>query len=702
MHTKKLTAVAVGMLCASVHLSVIAKTTTWNGGSSGQFSVASNWDNGAPASGDTAKFDTEVTLSAEDFDLGTEGLTVENSKTVTWNVRLSGSGEFVKAGSGDLVVKVNASHGGGTRLTRGAFRLCNSSCSPKRFGTGVVTIVRYDNSSPTLVFDQWSCGLTNPIEVKGPISSSGPYKNAGAIYVTNPSTADGSVSCDSDTYVNVGWGGITMNGAVTCPSDKILTFNCNCGGYAVTLNKSVDASIVKLGKDNLIINGVCPNKDNFLTVNAGTNVFGTAAGWAGTNIVVDGVTAVLRVQRTSNLISSATVLKISNGAKVHLSADVFVGELWVDGEPQSTGAYTSADFPNRIIGDGSVIVGANIWKGLASGGTWNAAENWSKGIVPGAGGCAVFTNAVTLANDGDVTIGTGNLTVFNKATLSCPVSFVGEGSLTKTGPGDFEISGSGSSHADGTTLRNGRLVFVKNNSTTFKFGTGPIRIFRRSASSPAIYMSGYNSGIANDIFIDGAITGGDGAIYSTNMSYVNGAVTGNSDTLIKDGWGDFVFNGPLAFAGKTVTFLCICGKNGGVPCAVTCTKSFDGSLVKQGSNCLYFNGSSSNPDDMMTIDEGTLQFGSAAFWAGTNVVVGGATSVLRLTASGNLSPETSVNLGNGGRLYLGDGVRTQVAELFLDGGTQPSGVYHAGNLPQYIDGPGRIVVGHPGIVIIVR
>ena len=698
------------LVCAAVALAaavpVFAKTTTWKGDSTGKFSDAGNWDNGAPEPGDTAKFTKAVTLVADDFDLGADGLTVENTASVTWNVRLTGSGLFTKAGTGQVDVRTNAFHTGGTRLTCGKFSLSNRYCKPQCFGSGDIEIVRYNDYSPTLDFSEWTCGITNSIVIKGAITAGGSDGTWGPIYVHNPATVGGGITCDSDAYLNIGWGGITVNGPVTCPADKTLKINCNCGNnggtlFAATFNKAAEASIVKNGNRNLNLNGVSTNKANSLTINAGTNLFGTAASWAGTNIVVSGGTAVLRVQRVNTIASPETVLKIASGGKLYLDASVVVSEFWVDGVRQPDGAYGSVDFPNRIVGSGFVVVGANVWKGRTTGGTWNTAANWSKGTVPGAGDVAAFTNAVTLLKGTDVSIGEGNLTIFNGATVTCSNSFVGAGSLTKIGTGDFEVRRADSSHAGGTALRDGKLVFG-NRYTKFGFGTGPIRIYRRTASSPSLYMAEWDSGLTNDIFIVGAITNGNGAIYGTNPPKLSGAVTGDSDTLISGFWGGLTFNGPLTFTDKTVTFVCKCENNKGSPFSITCNKSVDCSIVKTGISYLYLNGSSTNPADSLTVNESTNQIGTAAIWAGTNIVVNGKVSVLRLTASKNLTDAASVKLLNGGKLYLNSGVRTRVAELVLDGEPQPTGIYRAANRPQYIAGPGSVVVGRPGGVILLR
>ena len=81
------------VLAASV---VCADTLTWTGGASGALSSAANWtSDGAhtsPQPGDTVKFTRATTLTAETFDLGSGGLTIENDADVTSSVKFTGSG----------------------------------------------------------------------------------------------------------------------------------------------------------------------------------------------------------------------------------------------------------------------------------------------------------------------------------------------------------------------------------------------------------------------------------------------------------------------------------------------------------------------------------------------------------------------------------------------------------------------------------
>ena len=135
---------------------------------------------------------------------------------------------------------------------------------------------------------------------------------------------------------------------------------------------------------------------------------------------------------------------------------------------------------------------------------------------------------------------------------------------------------------------------------------------------------------------------------------------------------------------------------------MTCNKSIDASIVKTGLSYLYLNGQSTNPSNALTINVGTNQLGTSAFWAGTNIVVAGSNAALRLTASGNLSPDATLALSGGGKAVLDAGVKAQVAALVLDGVPQKAGYYNAVRLPQYIGGAGRIVVGIPGVMILVR
>ena len=80
----------------------------------------------------------------------------------------------------------------------------------------------------------------------------------------------------------------------------------------------------------------------------------------------------------------------------------------------------------------------------------------------------------------------------------------------------------------------------------------------------------------------------------------------------------------------------------------------------------------------------------------------GASTILALNDSGNLSEEARISVASGGKIKIASGVKVQVAALFVDGAEMAAGVYGAGNLPTVISGEGKLRVGEAGTVMVFR
>ena len=96
-------------IIATAAASASAKTTTWTGGATGKagtamsFLAAANWDNGVPEPGDTVVINASTawdnpvyigqeagsTDTAETFDIGSAGLTIENSAALNNYVKFA-------------------------------------------------------------------------------------------------------------------------------------------------------------------------------------------------------------------------------------------------------------------------------------------------------------------------------------------------------------------------------------------------------------------------------------------------------------------------------------------------------------------------------------------------------------------------------------------------------------------------------------
>lgn len=184
-------------LAASAAFAIAASTAdtlTWIGGSSGLLSASSNWtssgNHSSPQPGDTCVFHSAVTLEAEDFDLGSSGLTLENDATATLTVltHFAGSGGITKRGNGDLAVTSTTAGTFTGDVTIEAGRLYLASGGAIRFGQGKIIFTQASASNSFITQgDFYSQSLQNDVEFRGKTSN---Y----AIYLCRNGWVSGSIS----------------------------------------------------------------------------------------------------------------------------------------------------------------------------------------------------------------------------------------------------------------------------------------------------------------------------------------------------------------------------------------------------------------------------------------------------------------------------------------------------------------------------
>ena len=202
-------------------------------------------------------------------------------------------------------------------------------------------------------------------------------------------------------------------------------------------------------------------------------------------------------------------------------------------------------------------------------------------------------------------------------------------------------------------------------------------------------------------------------VWCSNQGTLN-AVTSDSDMRIATKYATLTFSDAVSAVGKTITVEAIpADVNAKYPPYVNFNSSVDASLVVNAlttttSVCsISLKGVSENPDNGMTLNSGKLILEPSAKWGGTNIVVSGIVGVpteLVLQGSKNLSGSAtlSVSAANGAKVNIANGLKLSIAELFVDGVRLADGVYSAARLPNVIVGAGKIKVGCPGLVVVVR
>ena len=705
---KKITFGACVVVVAA--LTVGADTLTWKGGATGLFSAPSNWTSAntgttstlGPQPGDTVKFTKIVGLDAETFNIGSAGLTIDNSTTLTNKVVFTGSGKIVKKGNGELRVMSTCTHTGGTRIEAGVFNFNTSSI--KTFGTGKIEVVRNgtSNNRAQLNFTPWGGGLTNEVEIIGAVSTYVP------ITCSNRATLSGPVSADGDFKISSGYGAIRFEKSISAPG-KTVEISCtsayNKGDNDTIFSGTIDASLKKTGARTLRLKGNSPGIDNALTLTDGATILDAVCVWGGTNVVVSGgVTNVLTITAESNF-STPPVIRLLDGAKLNFpQVAVRVAELWIGDVRQEDGCYVAEDLPESLTGAGGLLivgqVAGKVWTGGVSG-LFSAGSNWSDGQPPAPGDTLIFPRTVNLEAEA-TDIGAQGMTFFVKqwCTVTNNNAFTGSGLLTKFGRGTFRTKVAMST-TGGIKVRDGSIYPEKSNP----FGTGTIEIDATGGTAPLLDSGIWGCTVTNRVKVTGARQSPH-VIQFTNALTLTGDIESDSDFYVDGAYGPLTSWGSISAPGKTM-LLRINGRNaanaisylyGSVDCSVVLT-----SLSICG--ILEMRGVSSNVVNTLTVNAATNRLTATAYWGGTNVVVRKTDTFpahLILQDPGNLNPEATLTLADGGTVEVASGKKVCVAHLVTDGVAQRNGVYRASNLPGYILGSGRIQVGHSGAIIVFR
>ena len=681
-------------------------TLTWVGSSSGLLSTASNWSPSAvPQPGDTCVFHSATTLEAEDFDFGASGLTLENDATLTVLTHFAGTGGITKRGNGDLAVK-NTTAGTFTGdVTIEAGRLNLASGSAIQFGQGKIIFTQASSSNYFITQgDFYSQNLQNDVELRG---SSSTY----AIYLCRNGWMSGSISSINDFSVGIAYLGYEIAGNINAPGCTVtIEFPQSWNSCECNLSGSINASLVKKHSKDTTLSGRSDHADNSLRVEGGNLIVASAGYWGGTNVLVSGSSSVLWLRGSQNLSTLASV-QVENGGKLNLDSAcaVTVSSLIVDGVAQRSGMYGASNLPNYITGAGSIIVSPKTWVGGASG-YLSAASNWSDGVAPQPGDVLSFSNPVELLNE-TVNLGAEGYTLSSSHAISNHVWFTGAGGIVKRGSGTFyQFGDAGGDFAGGARFEGGCVFTLKNRyfpgtSTAGHkfFGTGAITL---DGGYTRISTGEWACGLTNAIVLSNVTMPnwndpGWGSLTVDQGNVVFGPISANVDILFHV--RNYELHVPSINApGHTVRFDTYWGNGSSYATGPILDGPVNANVTTAGNRTITFTGSSPNPDHSLTLTTCTNVLSSTAFWGGKNIVVTGASTILALNDSGNLSEEARISVASGGKIKIASGVKVQVAALFVDGAEMAAGVYGAGNLPTVISGEGKLRVGEAGTVMVFR
>lgn len=720
-------ALLVGM-ALGVSFVTSAKTLTWKlaANVAGSFTAASSWEeNDVPAPGDTlvfpvngSKWQNDLLVgTGETFDLGTEGLTIDSrTSNIKINVKFTGSGKIVQVGTGGFGLAASSTCTGNLEIQNGSVITYGQYV----FGTGSIDV----SAGKGVAANVWNVIYKNPIRFLGDCSSYIACAPGQMIEFQQP------VSSEHDLEFNPTYGTMTFSSSFSAPG-HVFTVNADRTKNEenipyVYFKGLLNASVRKIGNRGMYIQGDsrAGSIDNGLSVEAGFCEISANGRWPGTNVVVNGSTAILQLRHAENL-PTAAVISVLNGGKVDLGAGTYptVKELKVGGVPVADGVYGATDLPEVLTGTGALTVSANgggakvkVWTGGASG-LLSEPSNWNDNAAPQSGDYLFFGSAVTLEAE-TFDIGVKGFVIDAAKDVKLYAGLSGAGKVVKRGAGALWLmkeSGE-STHGGGTRIENG-VLYLNNRYGKLRFGTGPVEVVATPGVRPYVYCAEWDCGLTNALVFIGENTAGEGAIGCHNPGDF-GSITADSDIRLHTQYETIDVSGPVSMPGKTLTVRSYRPQDYDPKTTTTAGasvrfyNSVDANIYKIGTRNMELNGVSTNPDNTLTLTEGTNIIAAAGVWAGTNIVLRtissgaeqDAPTLLKLNGNKNLSPNAVIRVAasENAKINIASGVKVAVAELHVDGVQKPAGLYSAANLPNVITGAGKLRVGTPGVVVIFR
>ncbi|EOE9438867.1 autotransporter-associated beta strand repeat-containing protein [Salmonella enterica subsp. enterica serovar Kentucky] len=610
-------------------------------------------------SGTTLQIGNGGTLGAFNGDIVDNGtLTFNRSDAAAYGSVISGSGNVVKQGGGELTLSNNNSYSGGTTIAEGTL----TATAGGALGSGNIDNRAYlkldaaSASDPFIVADLTThSGATVEIGAGSTLqantltqqdgstltadltATSGPAIRAknvnldGTLNVASPASQEPIRSTDdlislalieSDNAISGDFDGITINGNAMNP-DAFITVvgqkNVNdthydlvetLTWYADRYNAAIDAH----GTFNLA------DADDSFTVNTVLENVDANSGWNGQSLTKTGAgTLILNAENTytgGTLISDGTL--VASNVEALGTGDITdnaVLEL-----------NTGGDFDNAISGSGQVVKSGDETLTLSGSNTYTGGT-----II--SGGTLVATNVEALGT-GDVT---DNATLELNTGGDFDNAIGGTGSVVKSGDKTLTLSGA-NSYTGGTTISGGTLVA----SNVEALGSGDI-------TDNATLELNTGGDFANNIGGTGSVVkSGDKTLTLSGTNSYTGGTTISGGTLVANnvealGTGDVTNNATLEL-----------NTGGDFDNAI----SGSGQVVKSGDKTLTLSGANSY-SGATTISGGTL-IATHVNALGTGAIDNRAS--LLLDASGQFTV-TDLTTESGGNTEIGAGSTLQATTL---------------------------------------
>jgi fibronectin-binding autotransporter adhesin len=531
---------------------------------------------------------------AGSISLGAGQLIAGDGNNQTFSGVISGTGTFVKKGSGTLTLSGANSYTGQSYLVAGTTRYDVAQAAGY---TGTLNLGETSGTdSATLAIGAGGVTLGNEINVRS--GSSGTMTIA-ALNSTGTATLSGNTTLNKNTTLAATNGGsLSLTGSTMSFANLTTLTVTNSANISIAnqMTTSGDALVEKRGSGNLTLTSPGNSGDlrfdlyaGKLQVSAAGNL-GSAGSYKGNKLYFDGGT----LQATDNF-----TLAANNGITIGAGGgtiEVDSGKTLTVQEYINDGSATGISFFKTGAGtlffdkSGSMDFSGTTLKivdGTIS--TWNPVGNLSSTVELGStsgtattgtyrfqktdGAVTTGANFVVNSGGGKIDVGANALTVSGNLT--------GSGAFAKVGAGTLELTGSGNTHSGVTTVEAGTLklnrasggaalsgssIAVNNGGTlllgasnqigndtalnlaggTFSLAGNTDTVGRLTVSANSIFDFGTAGGSAT------SFTFSDFGTYSGSVLTINNAVAGSSIIFNTNYSGNtnFDFGNPNSFVSK--------------------------------------------------------------------------------------------------------------------------------------------------------
>ncbi len=647
-------------------------------------------------SGTTLQIGNGGTLGAFNGDIVDNGtLTFNRSDAAAYGSVISGSGNVVKQGGGELTLSNNNSYSGGTTIAEGTL----TATAGGALGSGNIDNRAYlkldaaSASDPFIVADLTThSGATVEIGAGSTLqantltqqdgstltadltATSGPAIRAknvnldGTLNVASPASQEPIRSTDdlislalieSDNAISGDFDDITINGNAMNP-DAFITVvgqkNVNDTHYDLveTLTWYADrdnAAIDAHGTFNLA------DADDSFTVNTVLENVDANSGWNGQSLTKTGAgTLILNAENTYT--GSTT---ISEGTLIATNVEALGTGNVTDNATLEMN--TGGDFDNAISGSGQVVKSGDETL------TLSGANSYTGGTTI-SGGTLVASNVEALGT-GDIT---DNATLELNAGGDFANNIGGTGSVVKSGDKTLTLSGS-NTYTGGTTISGGTLVASNvealgsgdvTDNATLELNTGGDFDNAIRGSGQVVKSGDKTLTLSGSNTYTGGTTISGGTLVASNVEALgSGDVTDNA-TLEMNTGGDFANN--IGGTGSVV-------KSGDKTLTLSGTNSYTGGTTISGGTLVANNVEALGTGDVT--NNATLELNTGGDFdnaiSGSGQVVKSGDKTLTLSGANSYSGATTIS---GGTLIathvnaLGTGAIDNRASLLLDASGQ--------------------------------